>query len=99
MESYLRTTSSGIRAIEVNNLKFHLAMYSTLLLANNPGATANDILSLKLTDFTDDFLNGCYEAVSETYSAIGSGSTSASKDRQSVIDLLKKLSETTYTGN
>jgi len=99
MESYLRAIFSGIRAIEVNNLKFHLAMYSSLLLANNPEATANDILSLKLSDFTDDFLNGCYEAVSETYSAIGSGSTSSSKDRQSVINLLEKLRETTYTGN
>lgn len=99
MESYLRTTFSGIRAIEVNNFKFHLAMYSSLLLANNPEATAKDILSLKYSDFTDDFLNGCYEAVSETYSTIGSGSTSASKDKQSVINLLKKLSEITYTGD
>ena len=99
MESYLTTTFSGIRAIEVNNFKFHLAMYSSLLLANNPEATVEDILSLRLSDFTDDFLHNCYAAVDETYAATRSGSTSASKDRQSVFNLLGQLSDITFRGN
>lgn len=99
MESYLTSTFTGIRALEVNNFKFHLAMYSSLLLANNPEATPDDILALNLDDFTVDFLNDCHSAVTEIYSAIGSGSYYASKDRQSVVKLLELLRGTTYRGN
>lgn len=99
MESYLTSTFPGIRAIEVNNFKFHLAMCSSLLLANNPEATSDDILALNLDDFTVDVLSACHAAVTETYSAIGSGSSYASKDKQSVVKLLEQLGNLTYRGN
>ena len=96
IESYLRSTFPGIRAVEINNLKFHLAMFSSLLLANNPEATVGDIIALNLDDFTVDFLNDCHSSVTEIYAAIGSGSYSASKDRQSVVQLLEQLRVITY---
>ena len=99
MESYLTSTFGGIRAIEVNNFKFHLAMYSSLLLANNPEATADNILAVNLDDFTDDFLNDCYSAVCRTYSEMGSGPSYASKDRRGVLMLLDQLRDITYRGN
>jgi len=99
MESYLTSTFTGISSLEVNNFKFHLAMYSSLLLANNPEATPEDILALNLDNLTVDFLNDCHSAVSEVYSALGTGSYYASKDRQSVVKLLERLEKTTYRGN
>ena len=99
MESYLTSTFTGISSLEVNNFKFHLAMYSSLLLANNPEATPDDILALNLDDFTVDFLNDCHSAVAEIYSAIGSGSYYASKDRQGVVKLLERLRGRTYRGD
>ena len=99
MESYLTSTFTGISSLEVNNFKFHLAMYSSLLLANNPGATPDDILALNLDDFTVDFLNDSHSAIAEIYSAIGSGSYYASKDRQSVVKLLERLRGLTYRGS
>jgi len=99
MESYLRNTFPGIRAVEINNLKFHLAMFSSLLLANNPEATVDDILALDLDDFTVDFLNDCHSSVTKIYATIGSGSYSASKDRQSVVKLLEQLRTITYRGD
>ena len=98
MESYL-TTIVGISSLEVNNYKFHLAMYSSLLLANNPEATPDDILGLNLDDFTADSLDDCYSAISETYSEIGNGSSYASKDRQSIVKLLERLRTATYRGS
>ncbi len=99
MESYLNGTFTGISSLEVNNFKFHLAMYSSLLLANNPEATPYDILALNLDDFTVDFLKDCHSAVAKIYSAIGTGSYYASKDRQSVVKLLESLRSITYRGN
>ena len=99
MESYLTSRFTEISSLEVNNFKFHLAMYSSLLLANNPEATPDDILALNLDDFTVDFLNDSRSAVAEIYSAIGSGSYYASKNRQSVVKLLEQLRDITYRGN
>jgi hypothetical protein len=99
IESYLIGTFPEISSLDVNNFKFHLAMYSSLLLANNPEATHGDILALNLDDFTVDFLNDCFSAVAEVYSAIGNGSYYASKDRQSVLMLLERLRDITYRGN
>lgn len=98
MEFYLTSTFTGISSREVNDFKFHLAMYSALLLANNPKATPDDILALNLDEFTVDFLNGCHSVVSEVYSEIGSGSYYSSKDRQSVVKLLERLRNATYRG-
>ena len=99
IETYLTGTFLGISSLEVNNFKFHLAMFSSLLLANNPQATPKDILNLDLEEFTVDFLNDCHSAVNNIYNAIGYGSYYASKDRQSVVKLLELLTETTYREN
>lgn len=99
MESYLKDTFTGISSLEVNNFKFHLAMYSSLLLANNPEVTPADILELDLDNMTVDFLNDCHSAVSAVYAEIGDGSYYASKDRQSVVKLLERLRNATYRGN
>ena len=98
MEFYLTNTFTGISSREVNDFKFHLAMYSALLLANNPKATPDDIRAINLDEFTVDFLNGCHSIVSEVYSEIGSGSYYSSKDRQSVVKLLERLRNATYRG-
>ena len=81
--------------LAINNYKFHLAMYSSLLLANNPQATANDILDLNISDFSVPFLNDCYGTISEIYTA-GSGPYYASKERQVVTSLLTRLQERTF---
>lgn len=98
MESFLTSTFPGISSLEVNNYKFHLAMYSSVLLANNPQATPDDILALNLDNFTVEFLKDCHSAVSEVYSEIGGGSYYSSKDRQSVVKLLERLRNATYRG-
>lgn len=96
IESYLKNTLIGLASIQVNNFKFHLAMYSTLLLANNPEANVNEIISIDLNEFTNEFLNDCYTAVSEEFNEIGGGSYYASKERQSVIRLIERLGQETY---
>lgn len=99
MDSYLKGAVVGISSLEVNNFKFHLAMYSSLLLANNPEATAQDIVALDLEELTTDFLDECRTAVSEVYSSIGAGSYYSSKDRQSVVKLLERLRRATFRGS
>jgi hypothetical protein len=96
MESYLTGRFPGISSLDINNYKFHLAMYSSLLLANNPQATSDDILGINLDSFTDDFLRDCYSTISEIYSTIEYGPYYGSKDRQTVANLLERLRNTTY---
>jgi hypothetical protein len=96
VEGYLRSTSIGNSSLEVNNFKYHLAMYSSLLLANNPEATPVEIIAIDLNDFTTEFLNDCHTIVSNVFSQIGGGTVFASKERQSVVKLLEQVRGSTY---
>jgi len=96
VEQFLHERFPEMRSLEVNNYKFHLAMYVSLLLANNPDASQEEIVVLNLADLTDTFLSDCYSVISGAYDNLGRGSSYASKDRQVVVNLLDHLNEATF---
>ena len=95
-EEYLRTKFPGIISTEINNHKFHLAMFASLLLSNNPQASAEEIVTIRIEDMTPDFLDRCFETISTLYDSLGKGNYLASKDRGLVDQLNDRLIESTY---
>ncbi len=96
VELFFLNEHPNIPSLEVNDYKFHLAMYSSLLLANNPQANERDILALNMEDFTNEFLNQCFEVVQQVFESLGVGSHYGSSDSKGVTDLLKRLEQATY---
>jgi hypothetical protein len=99
IESYLRTKFPGVASTIINNYKFHLAMFATLLAVNNPEATVGDIIGIDLVHMNREFLDSCYAEVDAVYTRLGEGAYTASKSRQSVENSLKRLREVTYQDN
>jgi len=99
IESYLRNMHPTVSGTERNNYKFHLSMFASLLVVNNPRATVQDIIDIEINDISTDILDKCYKEISSIYSSYGYGSNFASKSRDVVTQIIKQLEEMTYNIN
>ena len=97
IESFLRQEYPSMTSTDRNNFKFHLAMFASLLIANNPNASVQEIIDIDLDDMNTDFLNMCYKEISSIYSSLKLGEYWGSKSRDVVVKLLKRLEEMTYS--
>jgi hypothetical protein len=89
-EAYLRR--KGIETKEVNNLKYHLAMYASRIAANSVNPTAEQIARINVIAISEDFLHESYRNVLNAYRSTG-GDDQAAKGPKMVDKLTKKLAK------
>ncbi|BAS32099.1 AIPR family protein [Dehalococcoides mccartyi] len=94
IESFL--SDKGFNSNDIYNYKYHLGMYSSLLLANNPEATSDDIAALNIDTFTDSILENCNTVIKDVFNATLKGPNYASKDKQCVEKLIECLKVRTF---
>jgi hypothetical protein len=71
VEEFLRSDNVKISPKDEINIKFHLAMFATRLLANNSKIKPSQLGGLKLQEFDDEFLKKSFDLVWEFYQASG----------------------------
>ena len=69
VEAFLRL--KALSREEVNNLKFHLAMFAARLALNTPKPTPAALAKLVVQDLDDNFLETCFVEVHEVYKKLG----------------------------
>jgi len=86
VEAYLR--SRGLSPDEVNNLKFHLAMFAASRALNSTTPSAAQLAKLALDDIDESFLEACFDEVDNIYRALGATDQVAKGP-----DFVKRLSD------
>ena len=89
VDQYLRSEYYTYDVQDRNNLKFHLAMYSSLMLHGRPTIKAVDVAKLAQLAMSPIFLNQCTKDVYEIYEKLGS-SDQAAKRSEFAEELKKK---------
>jgi hypothetical protein len=89
-ESFLR--SKGLSAKEVNNIKFHLAMFAARRVLNVTKPSPLQLSKLAVDTIDDAFLDSCFSDVKSIYDELG-GDDQVAKGP----DFVKKLSERVET--
>jgi hypothetical protein len=97
VESYLRQAYPSMTSTDRNNNKFHLAMFASLLISNNPNASVQEIIDINIDDMSTEFLDTCYKEVTSIYKSFKLGGYWGSKSRDVVSKLLERLKEMTYS--
>jgi hypothetical protein len=93
VETFLR--SKGLVPKEVNNLKFHLAMFIARRALNMTAPSAARLAKLPLDQLDEAFVDSCFSEVNAVYVQLGAHDQ-ASKGTEFVARLSQRLSELTY---
>lgn len=84
----------GIPSDHINNVKFHVAMFSTLLLANTAKMNPKTLIKLDLSCLDDEFLGLCSNDVWTVYQKLGANDTVA-KNNEFVQELIHIIEDRT----
>jgi hypothetical protein len=96
IEEYLKSRIPGINSTDVANYKFHLAMFAALLSSNKPQASAAEVATIDITNISSELLDVCYNEVKKIYESSRLGTYYASKSKDVVKKLNKRLEDLTY---
>jgi hypothetical protein len=91
VEDYIRH-NQDIPSEHVNNVKFHMAMFSTLVLAKTTEINPDLIIGLDLSDLNDETLDNIFKNVFSVYKKLGYNDQVA-KNRDFVQELIYILDE------
>lgn len=96
VEEFLRNTNIEYSG-GINNIKFHLAMFATLLLLNTSEVKPDKIANLSVDGFDDELLEQCLQEVVTIYQQMGDNDQVA-KGPEFVQKLVERLSQMIYQG-
>ncbi len=92
MENFLRQQDISLK--HANNIKFHLAMFSALLLAKDNQLDPDKLATLSLSTLNDNFIEICYNEVCTIYKNLGA-SDQVAKNRNFAEKLIDRLENIT----
>jgi hypothetical protein len=93
IETYLRDKS--LTADEVNNLKYHIAMFVARRMLNIINPTNKQIAKIETAKIDEKFIEACYEEVRPIYDKLGANDQTA-KGKDFVIKLNESLDKLTH---
>jgi len=89
---YFMRHQFGIPSEHINNVKFHVAMFSALRLSNDIEPSPEVLIDVNPSDLNDEFLGFVYDHVWGIYQQLGANDT-VSKNRDFVQELIRTLKE------
>lgn len=97
VEAFFKSAGYQISRKDINNLKFHIAMFATRVLTNKANPKIGEITAIDLKDLDDDLLNNAMSEVWQSYRELGEDDQVA-KSSEFVTAIVGRLGDVTYEG-
>ena len=97
VESFLRSDEVLISTKEINNVKFHVAMFATLSLLNNMDPVPQQIADISIDTVDTEILKESFNQVNTIYRDMGADDQVA-KGKEFVENLIEQIHSSIYTG-
>jgi len=68
---YLKSREENLSSAEINNIRFHLAMFVALYLTRTVGATTSHLSNLEVSTISSNLLDNCFDETWTIYSGLG----------------------------